>query len=1082
MKKHEAPLIVLLVLCLDVSAAAGQQWDPFPDLSPGRRAAAAPGVGAGVAVELEQCLQGIRSAVGARYYGAVVNVSAANGSPDPELSNAVPYVDALYQAWRGGLDAERHVLMVISLKNRGVAIHPGISWVDLGFTGQAITRAIDESDFGKYARGGDYAQALCALARGVDQELAKLTAEVQDSRRQLADQLADLQQGSNDLEVRVAGLEVSAAMRDTFRRQLEELGQSLAGARSLLDQERLGAVGPAVERVGDQLTRTRRQIDDVEAALRELGPLRDQIDQQRASTRGAFLAAAAAVLDRCAQQTAAVAKDLEDGVPTSLGGVRQCLAEHQREVRSAATTSFVVFRLLPLVLVALGLVFIYGQRRVRNRARQAMHEELERWRGRLANASERLLDLERRFPLYFALGSRRWKGASQKLDQECADAVNLLHLLYSRAFELRDRAEQEAERIGETRLFSAPYTAVVKMLRDTPVCFETGEAEPRRRIFLPLQREFKGTAAQVVDALEATYADAVERLEGAEALEARAQEISRQVDETLATLQQDVSARADLGMPVEALEEELEELAERHRAATAESSDPLTGVRLLEELAEPLATLGGRTRSGNQVADRLRGPVRELGQRLRAEVGRLRENGFELREPGFQPDLVLDRSARESDRILDLVATRQEAEAERRLADLERLLAELGEQMAASERARDGVPGRVEELADATARLRRRIPEGRTALEAMRSEHALEAFLPSSDNLEELATLLAQVDSTLGQIRDDHAAQRYLSALADVAEVEELLAVGNGLIDEIGEARSMLAAARDRSRQLAHSCSDAVAQSERLEGAAGVDPTLRGELAAWRDQVQEEMAKIDDPQPNWPRICARLDDLARGQQVLRQRAETDVASFRRCRDLEGGLRTFLDDLERKVAAEHRDRPFVAEAVREARGLFNAWRGELERGELGGGELERRGREVRTAADQAYNVWTSEMQAIQQAQVEIERAAALVGSCSDREARGALEEARRLSGAQLWEEALKQALLAGRMATTAIERRRAEAAVRRARTYASSSSSRASRSTPSFSIRSGGSRSGGLSFGSSSGGSSFRSSNSGGSSW
>ena len=45
----------------------------------------------------------------------------------PDRSDAVPYVDALYQAWlpSGRLDPATHVLTVLSLRNRAIAVHPG---------------------------------------------------------------------------------------------------------------------------------------------------------------------------------------------------------------------------------------------------------------------------------------------------------------------------------------------------------------------------------------------------------------------------------------------------------------------------------------------------------------------------------------------------------------------------------------------------------------------------------------------------------------------------------------------------------------------------------------------------------------------------------------------------------------------------------------------------------------------------------------------------------------------------------------------------------------------------------------------
>ena len=42
----------------------------------------------------------------------------------------------------------------------------------------------------------------------------------------------------------------------------------------------------------------------------------------------------------------------------------------------------------------------------------------------------------------FATTAERWTGESQELDQDAADAVNRVFLLYSKAFELHDRASR----------------------------------------------------------------------------------------------------------------------------------------------------------------------------------------------------------------------------------------------------------------------------------------------------------------------------------------------------------------------------------------------------------------------------------------------------------------------------------------------------------------------------------------------------------------------------------------------------------------------------------------------------------------
>ena len=157
-------------------SAGAQDWDPFPRLPEYQHLGIARDLDSSAYDGLRACLRRFDSAVGGQYFAAIVEVTAVDGSGSPDTSDAVPYVDALYQAWRpsGRLDPETHVLTVLSLRNRAIAIHPGNRWGDLGFEGDAIRRTIDGSSFGSYARGGEYGLALCDLALAIDRRLAAL--------------------------------------------------------------------------------------------------------------------------------------------------------------------------------------------------------------------------------------------------------------------------------------------------------------------------------------------------------------------------------------------------------------------------------------------------------------------------------------------------------------------------------------------------------------------------------------------------------------------------------------------------------------------------------------------------------------------------------------------------------------------------------------------------------------------------------------------------------------------------------------------------------------------------------------------
>ena len=133
MKIYRLPAALLLILLASAATPAdAQAWDGFPVLPAGEHLALKPGLDGPAYDSLRGCLSRFDSAVGASYFVAIVEVTAPDGSPSPERSDATGYVDALYQAWKGTgrLDPERHVLVVLGLRNRAVAIHPGVRWAE----------------------------------------------------------------------------------------------------------------------------------------------------------------------------------------------------------------------------------------------------------------------------------------------------------------------------------------------------------------------------------------------------------------------------------------------------------------------------------------------------------------------------------------------------------------------------------------------------------------------------------------------------------------------------------------------------------------------------------------------------------------------------------------------------------------------------------------------------------------------------------------------------------------------------------------------------------------------------------------
>ncbi len=988
-------LFLLLVFSLLCAPAGAESWDAFPPLPAGEHLAVKSNLDSAAYDNLRNCLRRLDSSAGASYFAAVVAITSADGSPSPERSDAVPYVDALYRAWlpSGRLDPAEHVLIVLGLDNRAVAVHQGHRWADLGFEGAAIRQVIDGSSFSSYARGGDYGLALCDLALAIDRRLAELATAGEEPR---APALAPSGQG-------------------------ESAGDGLLG--------------------------------------------------------GGFL----------------------------LG-------------------------LLPLAAIV-AMALIRGSRRRRARGRAT--SELARWQEKIGVAAERVLAIETEHPLYFATAAERWTGDSRELDRQAADAVNHVFLLYSKAFELHDRArylvEGAAGRGGVLALFGSaePYEQAWKLLRESEVKIETGEAEERRRIFLPLRGEYRGISADLLDDLDAAYGTAYDKLrqvmEVAERTRGLAGGAGRSAAEALAA----AGRRGELGLPVEHLQQALDPWLERRLAADQlAASDPIAAGVELEEAIRELDLVAERARSGNAAIEAVRGPIQELGKELRRQVARLREAGFKLEEPGFDPDLRLDRGVVEARRIEQLLAGGEEREAARLRSALEQGLTELAEQLKESEAARAGVPEALDRLVAASRQLAARVPEAEATLSTMAAEHAAGAFREEADNLLELDQLSGRLDEWFEHIREDHGAQRYLSAVADLESAGRLLAEGVELLDAIDTVEARLVEARDSARQLAYRSQQHLGRLDQFAGGSshssplGIGAQLRRSISELVARTSVSLEEAGGPRPQWLELEVSLAAAAEELALTVAQVEDELKAHRSAERLARDLEARLGDLERQVVAETRDREHIDRAVDDVARQLAAWVARLAEADFSGSELERQGRELTAAFDQARVAFEAEMNLVRLAETRRRAAESLLrqvdgrdfgyGVIADgRSSRQALREIDRAWRGKDWEAALsladqaREAILAeqrrcrDQARMLELEARRRLAARREAERRATMRRSAAMGRALGSSILGGsdlggsigssrssfGSRTGRrISGGSSSGGSSFGGSRSGGSSW
>ena len=1107
MKRILVGLFSTLVLAVPATAL-GAGWDAFPSLPSGEHAAVKSSIDGARYDELRECLKTKDSPVDAEYYAAIVEVTARSGSADPAFNNAVPYVDALYQAWKsnGRLDPDTHVLIALGLENRAVAIHPGNDWVQLGFEKGVITRTIDRSSFKRYARSGDYAKATCQLAEAVDQKLESLMGDLEDRKERLRSKADKLLQGRETVSERIGKLEkYSDVLKQNLEPRLKQAAEKLEEAKSRLDR---GMVASASEKVrlGESIIRrARAKVTRYRAALTRLPDMHERVDSLQAQIderpgSGWFSPTRAKeTLKTCRSRVEGLEEDLSKGVAieSALSGIEHCFGEVESNLESADTRAKIMKVYVPAggggALLVFFLIFGYRRRSEHNRQASMLRQELAEWDTKLSNASSRLMELEQTYPFYFSAGTERWEGESAELDQECANAVNHAYLLYSEATKLQERAQTLLEECGAFSI--TPLEKGWSLLHDKTITFETGETEDRRKIFLPLTRKYEGTAGELLSDLDARYNEAMSRLDEVQNVFKRAGDLSTKARQTTSSALDAVQARKELELPFEHLSEPLKSAHQRYqKAESLVETDPVQATEIYEEIIPKVEGLQEQATSGNEMVEAVRGRLAERGKALRGKVEELRNSGFEVEEPGFNPDVRLDRTRRDARRVEQLVRDGSEEEAESLFAEIEPAFDELERMLETIEEAREAIPEDVDEIEQARTKLQKRIPEAKEILGGLKNKYAPATFAAESNNLNELEGVLEELASWTKHIRADHEKQHYLSATADVETARRLIEEGKQLLDAIDQIEEDLAEAVDTSKKRRGRARDLVNRLESVfeQETRSIPDSLRQAVSSVEEKLAAIVGAMDEPRPNWIDIREGLGEAVGQLETHLSRAETMVEKFREAQELRAKLGDKVDRLVEQVEAETRDRPFVGKAAEQARQQFEAWVELFDDSSVGGISLLRRGKSAQNAYQRARQKWESERDLIETYEAEIARAedrfsrnsGMLLGygvhvDCSD--AGGTLTEARTAANNRNWDEAVVLAEQAQQEVDTAVDEAwddydDAEAAHESSTSYSSSTST----SSTSFSSFSGGS-----SFSSSSsfsGGSSFGGSSSGGSSW
>lgn len=977
------------LMLVSPAVAAAQTWDAF--VAPAGHVAIKDTLDGPSFDPLRQCLPSLGSPLGAQYYATVVEVSDREGRKGAAYSDAVEYVDAYFHFLRdqpgATIDPDDHILMAMSTDNHGIAIHPGHKWVQLGFERDVVKSTIDGSKFGEFARGGDFGGALCELAKAVDAKLIELnkvaTRRLQQLREGLTPLRTKLNSAKADVETRARDKTIDKDFEQLLLRTLERATISLDRVEYALRRGDMPGASEASTAASEGLLMVSsrlRRLDAVEAEVRTEHQLMEEYraDIGRRADKDWELPRRALVrIQACQGEARDVSVAVRHGKSAN---VATCRFEIIGLIERADTRYYVVTEVVPGVGLVLLIVLLFAlglARSSRRRAELAVTlEVLEGWDQKLQNASVRLVDLENTYPLYFGAATERWSGESREIDQRCADAVNQVFLLYGRAQELLSEAHQLVDGCG--LLAVGPLLEARELLTSHQIVIKTGDAKSDRRIFAPLTRAYRGDAATLLSDLNRVYGEAIEALNEVRDTFVRVQSLEDDVNEVAVRAIDAISARHGLGYPVDHLQQILDDAVETQQTGLRYAkTDPILSTRRLEEALAHLRSIAERAESGNDTILAVRGVVADTGRALRARVAELRDEGFSLDEPGFNPDARLDKSVRSAQFAVGQVAGGDEEAAVETLARLRSDLELLGQQLEAIHDARGRVPKEVTRQREQRERLVERIPRALETLAALGAEHADDTFTSEADNLSELAEVLERLVGWEEHLINDHANQRYLAALADIETAEDLLVAGAALLDGIQTIESRLDQARTDAREVRAECDDLVRNAEELldKHAREIGRDLAKTSAAAIAAAREVFEGTTEPKPNWLALRDQLQDSRISLSHAVETMRADIAQMAAVEVLARQLTSRVELLSDKIESEERDRPPVAEAAEIARGKLLDWKKDVAVASFGGARLHELSGEVEASIVHAEQVWEEEMSIIEQAEATLRRAEA-----------------------------------------------------------------------------------------------------------
>ncbi|MFP4600119.1 MAG: hypothetical protein ACLFVJ_17815, partial [Persicimonas sp.] len=951
-------VLAFCVLLLAPAWGAAADWDRFPTLEPRERVAIKKRFDGPRYNDLRTCYRRMDSRVGAKYFAAMVDVTSETGSRSRKENDAQPFAAALAEAWLedGTLDADRHILIALGVRNRSVGIHPGEEWERLGFRGEVIEETIEASHFNKHLRRRNYSDALCSLATAVDHRLASLEQEN-------AKQVALLQQRLPSLEERLGGLQERVEERfDDEHPFGKELRASLAAAQTKLEDANAGLEDSPTEsvRLADEvdeiLEEVPSELDIFDADMARLDEVTEDLAALEATIEGRPDAdweqpqAALSKLSECREKASQIRQDYE-GKPWQ---VRDCQRDAEMHLGRADVHYFYLRTVLPTLAAVLAgallIWFVAARRSRRRRALGLLEADLDEWQRRLDEAAGRLHGLEVRYPTFFAGHRTPADDQLSELDGRVADAANRISLLHARGCELLEEAtrlRKKSHPLDVRRVETA-----LRLLRQTEVDFAAGQIDPNQRLAVPLGESYAGTANQLLGDLEVFCQQARAALEEASEVADRLDEQSGRAGAAATLATGAVAIRRELGLPPDHLDEPLQEAMSRfEQARRLASSSPAAAADLFEEVADKLQEIGERAETGNRVIQRIQGPLTELRETVDHKVRQLRFAGVAVDKLSIDPQHELDAGEHEEKRILGLVAQAREDEADQALEDLQAIFERLEHQLDVAKEARDEVPEMIEELGARGKAVKDRLMEVRYGLKRLAPDHNPEAFEAVSKRLGKFHSRLHRLSKQLGEVKKDHAKKHYLLASERLDGLSRLVERAEQVLGEFADIEQQVERAHGQAEQLLPECERLVHNLQARADGAGVSATLREFSADQYVSLQMARDQIDAEQASWLEVRDRLVSMHKAMTFLDEEVRADLGAYEQARQLSSRLEAELTELQRagQIPAE------AQRALAQIRKLVAGWRAQVEEGSSGGRALLRTGREVAKAVGRADQV-------------------------------------------------------------------------------------------------------------------------------